>query len=282
MRVKHVLRSAVWTLIPAAAILLAGALLLAGVQALLPDYTGEYRVYPEITQNLLPVSEGSGELILYPWKEMSESMGIADVNPVEEALLSGLLAMLNVDFDSFDYGGGIFFCNEIYSLIGVRELEVVVWEETREAFRQETDGAVISSASSYLLSYAMRYRNEEWELCFCHLEKVGTEDAEGTQDRIQAERETGYAELCVQAKMLFEEDNPFYTFLIRYYEFGKFVLGLRDGEDDSVWEVMDQGTFSSFLYEKEGYFCYTDSRCNLTVLCDPIERRVVGFSLEKF
>lgn len=251
---KRVLHTALLAVL----ILAIGISVLYGVRAVLPDYTGELREHSMTQGPFLSVSEPQKELILYPWKELTETEPLyADADA--EWLFGELSGMFGWSFSQIDLGKAEFCYSKDGRLGGVRNITAY----TAQVEDYDAEAELITSVSTATLSVA--FDNGKETLCwFCA--EFPSEGAAESSIR------DGYDALCAQTQALLM------TFAKRY-ENACMHLGLFGGID-AVNGMLSADEPACELYGGRAYIRYTSQDGCLTLVCDPITQTVIGFSLE--
>lgn len=257
---RKILRSVLFTVLPAAAILIVGCLLLIGAHAFLPQYTGQYKEYSIDPTTLLPAGEDGDGLTLYPWNELTFPYnGAFGVGDMEDALYGWNIPLYELNLDHAEY-----LFNREQTVLGIRNITYYPYSPSSTEVDQDT--YISHEPVAYTLSVAL---NQTFGICYLHAERERGE----TEEKVL---QSGYEQLCAQAKIPFNTDySPFYLF----YQW--FSAQTDSYLTDGVIKLLYDGAYSSFLYQGEAYFCYADSSLSMTLIIDASTCILTGFSLEQ-
>lgn len=272
-------RSVLRMLLAAILILLAGALLLLGVQALLPDRMGQYRSHPVVRPNLVPDVAGGQEPVLYPWNELIHAVEPDDTQRDRFLYSVQRLIWLQEPFlDMVLCGEAVFYRNASGTMLGWKDVEVFLYvpesESTQYAYADDTTIFPRRYYLSAAFALSATWDDASWQLCSLCLREADPEPAE--PESLQK----GYDALIARAKDPYTDGNPFYTY-----------LGTLASNDDwfgekavvsSMLELFVSCKFDCRLYGNTAYFRYGDGTCSMILLCNPLTQRVIGFSWEHF
>lgn len=274
-------------LLLALAILILGGAALWGVFRLLPDRTGQTRVYEPQGQNVF-LPETDEDIVLYPLSEVSEETPDEQSDPEETECTHELSMGIACNATAYflqncgitDSKDGIFLANDDRTLLGVQDapVDVILWDEQqtlypKEVMEADDIGTTKGTEKQYLVTAVVNYKLPM--LCYLELRPVGWEPGTGT---------AGYEKLSELAKhpKLGPEDNPFFFFAEQYSNFAD-AYGLLDAvEAMSVIDAVMSGDAVSFLYEGIAYFCYSYRGVNVTLLFDQQSGDFLGFSAEPY
>lgn len=283
-QIKNLLRPFSVTLLAAAAILLAGALLFTGVWALLPDRTNETHSYAasfaETAADVPPV--------LYPWNRMTipledSSMDKEDLCALLDPFLAPQLAPPTLHVFPYleDWENGDFFCDETKTLFGFRNADIWVRTYSNVIMDTEEQDKVSVSAESilqYRFSFAFREQEGSIEICFVSLEPPPRKEI------LPSEEEAGLSVLTKAAKtrdLDLESGNPFAVFLWRYTDLCA-ALDCDYTAYNSAMQLFETGNLTTEYIEHVLYCTFTGREGAMTLLCDPVYQTVFGISLERY
>lgn len=273
------------TLVCAAVILGLGGLLLWGVGLLLPDHTGETHRYEPENRNILLVPDAEADPVLYPWGELTEKSG----SETDEEFRDELEKLQGFAGDSLMYfvqnsvltgaSGGKVMENADGTVVGIRDVivEALVWEYDDGAEKIEDDPYSGTNAL-FRVSLAVSGAGKgESSLCCLEIRPASEPKRDGVE-------KADYEALCAFAseEKMDPETNPFCFFAESYRNFGSNYGMNQSGYASIVPNLIFLGEYTTFQYEGMVYFCYSVEGFNLTLICDPVERKVVGFSAEQY
>lgn len=285
MRRKKILQTTGVTLLGALALLLAGALLLTGVWALLPDRTGETRSY----DSPYAPSEAEEAPELYPWNLMTKPWDEGDISLDEDELFlllepflmpyaipSGLPASAYIE----SWEGGEFLYNEDLQLAGFRDITIrlrsdTLSEEWEKAVDEQEAFILTSSVLEYRFSFAMRERDGETEICFVSLEPLPPKDVSAAEEEAGLDTLTS---LLQERYLLMQKETPFSVFLWQFVNY----CDVFDCDYSAALQLYQEGSFEVVLADHTAYFTFTDREGVMTLLCDPVYQTVYGISLQRY
>lgn len=230
-----------------------------GVRAVLPDYTDEMHTYSKAEGQLLPVFEQPKELVLYPWKELTQT------EPLEESDAGWLFYEISSAFGrefSFIELGKAELCYSADGMTGgIRNVTAYTAQLEERPADAETDW--LADVNTATLSAA--FDSDKGTLCWFCVESMPAESSE-------VSIRDGYKTLCEKAQELLAS-------FAKQYETVCARIGTMGGID-TVLALLDSGDPACYLYDGRAYLRFASEAGTLILICDPITQTVTGFSLE--
>ncbi len=251
---KRLLHTALFAVL----ILAVGVSVLYGVRAVLPDYTQVMHTHSMAEGQLLPVFEQQKELILYPWKELTQTEPLPE-DEYMEWLFYELSGTFGWGFSFIDLGKAELCYSKDGMSGGVRN--VLAYTAQIEEHPMGTENELVSSVQTMALSAAFDGEVLCW---FC----VEYESGETSEKSLKE----GYDKLCAQTQTLLLH------FAEQYGTASKHIGAV--GGIDTVNGLLRAEAPACYLYDGRTYIRYASDAGTLTLICDPITQTTVGFSLE--
>lgn len=230
-----------------------------GVRAVLPDYTDEIHAYSKAEGQFLPVFEPQKELVLYPWKELTQT------EPLEDSDAGWLFYEISSTFGwefSFIELSKAELCYSADGMTGgIRN--VTAYTAQLEEHPADAETELIADVNTATLSVA--FDSVKGTFCWFCVESMPEESSE-------ASIRYGYKTLCEKAQALLAS-------FAKQYETICMRIGTTGGID-TVLALLDSGEPACYLYDGRTYLRYASDAGTLILICDPITQTVAGFSLE--
>ncbi len=261
--IRKTLRSVLGTVLPAAAILVVGSLLLTGAYALLPSHTDDYREY---SIDPTAAQEQNLDLTLYPWNELT----VPYEGPSDPEELRNLLSDVGIPYHfALNLDEAEYLTNRSRTVLGIRNIRYLPYDPYLDG-QVQGDVIIEPAHTEYILSVAIRSDGGEARICSLRAQQDG-----GRNEPSEAAVRQGYEQLCELAEHPLDAEGSV---------FSSFALWLSRYTDarliNTVYELLYKGMYSHFLYRNEVYFRYVEDGLTVTLILDAASGVLTGFSLE--
>ncbi|MBQ3004243.1 MAG: hypothetical protein IJD82_10945 [Clostridia bacterium] len=230
-----------------------------GVRAVLPDYTDEIHAYSKAEGQFLPVFEPQKELVLYPWKELTQT------EPLEDSdagwLFYEISSAFGWDFSFIEISKAELCYSADGMTGGIRNVTAYIGQLEEHPADAETEW--FADVNTATLSAAFDSSKETF--CWFFADFL-------PEDASDASIRAGYETLCAESQTLLA------TFA-KQYETACLRIGATGGID-AVAGLLAADEIACELYGGRAYLRYASEAGTLILICDPISRIVLGFSLE--